>query len=62
MKRINFLVVMSIIMFIATSTVVYLGFTVLPATGKNLMLICMMSAMGYLASYSYYSLYKQSKK
>ena len=61
MKKINFLVAMSIIMFLATSILLYLGFATLPATGGNLMLICMMSLMGYLASYMYYSLYKQSK-
>lgn len=61
MKRINFLIAMSIGMFVATTTLLILGFGFLPATGGNLMLICMMSALGYITSYLYYSLYKQSK-
>jgi hypothetical protein len=61
MKRINFLIAMSTMMFVATTILLYLGFTVLPATGGNLMLICMLSVMGYTTSYMYYSLYKQSK-
>ena len=62
MKRINFLVAMSIVMFLATSALLYLGFATLPATGGNLMLICMMSLIGYKTSYVYYLTYKQSKK
>jgi hypothetical protein len=62
MKRINFLIAMSIIMFLATTAIIILSLSILPATGGMLMMICMMSAMGYLGSYTYYSLYKQSKK
>ena len=62
MKRINLLIAMSIGMFVATTALIILSLSVLPATGGMLMMICMMSAMGYLASYMYYSLYKQSKK
>ena len=61
MNRINFLIAMSIIMFLATTTIIILALCVLPATGGALMMICMMSALGYLASYSYYSLYKETK-
>jgi len=61
MKRINFLIAMSIAMFLATTAMVILSLSVLPATGAMLMMVCMMSAMGYLGSYMYYSLYKQSK-
>jgi hypothetical protein len=61
MKRINFLIAISITMFVATTAMIILSLSVLPATGGMLMMVCMMSAMGYLASYSYYSLYKQSK-
>jgi len=61
MKRINFLIAMSIMMFLATTTIIILALCVLPATGGMLMMICMMSAMGYLASYMYYLTYKQSK-
>jgi len=61
MKRINFLVAMSIVMFLATTAMIILALAFLPDSGGMLMFVCMMSAMGYLASYSYYSLYKQSK-
>jgi len=62
MNRINFLVAMSIAMFVATTALIILSLSVLPATGGMLMMICMMSAMGYLASYFYYLTYKSSKK
>jgi hypothetical protein len=61
MKKINFLIAMSIGMFLATTAMVILSLSVLPATGGMLMMVCMMSAMGYLASYMYYLTYKQSK-
>ena len=61
MKRINFLIAMSIMMFLATTAIIILSLSVIPVTGGALMMVCMMSAMGYLGSYTYYSLYKQSK-
>jgi len=61
MKRINFLVAMSIAMFLVTTTIIILALCFIPVTGGALMMICMMSAMGYLASYFYYLTYKESK-
>jgi hypothetical protein len=62
MNRINFLIVMSIAMFVATTALIILSLSVLSATGGMLMMICMMSAMGYLGSYMYYLTYKQERK
>ena len=62
MKRINFLVAMSIGMFVVTTALIILALAFLPDSGGMLMFVCMMSAMGYLGSYMYYLTYKQSKK
>jgi uncharacterized Tic20 family protein len=61
MKRINFLIAMSIMMFLATTTIIILSLCVIPVTGGTLMMVSMISELGYLGSYTYYSLYKQSK-
>ena len=62
MKSLNFLIAMSIGMFVVTTALIILALAFLPDSGGMLMMICMMSAMGYLSSYMYYLTYKQSKK
>jgi len=53
---------LSILMFLCTSAIIYLGFALLEPSGANLTIISIISLMGYLQSYIYFTTFKQEKQ
>lgn len=61
-KKMKFLLFMSVFMIAATSLLMFLGFYVMPVTKFNLLLISIITTMGYVIGLLYYNNYLTIKK
>jgi hypothetical protein len=57
-----FNLIMAILMTIATTAAIYLGFCLLEPSKENFFFIGVVSVSGYLGAIFYYSTYKENKK
>ena len=60
-KRMKLFIYMTTFMIVATTAAIVLAFLLLPATKGNLVLISLLSMIGYLGAFFYYDLYLAEK-
>lgn len=53
---------LSILMFLCTTSIIYLGFALLEPSASNLVIISILSMMGYIQSYIYFTTFKEEKQ